>query len=78
MMTDLDELRTKVGNIAHELREAVDMTIELRAGQPQHKGDSIKIWEEFLGGFFGYIKQRSRESKDNLLAGISWTRLKLF
>lgn len=77
-MADLDELRTKVADIARELREAVDMTIELRARSPQHKGEAIKIWEEFLGGFFGYIKQRSRESKDNLLAGVSWTKLKLF
>ncbi len=77
-MADLDELRAKVEGIAHELREAVDMTIELRARSPQHKEAAIKIWEEFLGGFFGYIKQRSRESKDNLLAGVSWTRLKLF
>ncbi len=77
-MAELDELRTKVADIARELREAVDMTIALRARSPRHKDDAIKIWEEFLGGFFGYIKQRSRESKDNLLAGVSWTRLKLF
>ncbi len=77
-MADLNELRAKVDGIAKELREAVDMTLELRAQSPQHKGDAIKVWEDFLAGFFGYIKQRSKEAKDNLLAGVSWTRMKLF
>jgi hypothetical protein len=77
-MADLDELRAKLAGIAADLRAAVDMTIELRARSPQHKGAAIKVWEDFLSGFFGYIKQRSREAKDNLLAGVSWTRMKLF
>jgi hypothetical protein len=77
-MVDLDELRAKLDGIAKEVREAVDMTIELRAQSPQHKGEAIKVWEDFLGGFFGYIKQRSKEARDNLLAGVSWARLKIF
>lgn len=77
-MADLDELRAKVAGIGRELQVAVDLTIELRSRSPQQKEEVIKIWEEFLGSFFGYIKQRGREAKDNLLAGVSWTRLKLF
>lgn len=77
-MADLEELRVRIAGIGRELQEAVDLTIELRARSPQQKGEVIKIWEEFLGSFFGYIKQRSREAKDNLLAGISWTKMKLF
>lgn len=76
-MATVEILREKITRISQELREAVDMSIELRANS-QNKAEVIKVWEEFLGGFFGYIKQRSRESKDNLLAGISWTRLKIF
>lgn len=77
-MANLDELRAKLTGIAEDLRAAVDMTLELRAQSPLHKGDAIKVWEDFLGGFFGYIMQRSREAKDNLLAGVSWTKMKLF
>lgn len=77
-MADLEALRAKMAGIGRELQAAVDLSIELRARSPQQKEEVIKIWEEFLGSFYGYIKQRGRETKDNLLAGVSWTRLKLF
>lgn len=77
-MADIEELRRKMASITRDLQAAVDLSIELRASSPQQKGEVIKVWEEFLSSFFGYIKQRSREAKDNLLAGVSWTRLKLF
>lgn len=77
-MATLQALKEKMAGITGQLQEAVDLSIELRAQSPQNKTEVVKVWEEFLGGFFGYIKQRSRESKDNLLSGIAWTRLKLF
>ena len=70
-MAELDTLRAKITALTRELHEAVDLSIELRAQSPQAKAEVVKIWEEFLGGFFGYIKQRSREAKDNLLAGLA-------
>ncbi|MDF2570175.1 MAG: hypothetical protein K0R55_1779 [Sporomusa sp.] len=77
-MATIELLQQKILNANRELQEAIDMSIELRHQSPQNKGEVAKIWEEFLGHFFGYIKKRSKESKDNLLAGISWARLKLF
>lgn len=77
-MATIEMLHQKITNVTQELHEAIDMSIELRHHSPEMKGEVMKIWEEFLGQFFGYIKRRSKESKDNLLAGISWTRLKLF
>ncbi len=77
-MATSEMLQQKMGNAMQNLREAVDLSIELRAQSPQNKSEVIKLWEDFLGQFFGYIKQRSKEAKDNLLAGISWTRLKIF
>ncbi|MDR3565648.1 MAG: hypothetical protein P4N59_30000 [Negativicutes bacterium] len=74
----MELLQNKIAAVTKDLREAVDLSIELRSQSPQVKTEVVKLWEEFLGNFFGYIKQRSRESKDNLLAGIAWTRLKLF
>jgi len=74
----IDTLRQKIQAAGKEICEAVDMSIELRRQSPEIKSEVVKVWEGFLGNFFGYIKQRSKESKDNLLAGISWTRLKLF
>ncbi len=77
-MATMESLREKIACATKELHGAVDLSIELRAQSPQNKAEVIKVWEEFLGGFFGYIKQRGKESKDNLLAGITWTRMKLF
>ncbi|QDR82382.1 hypothetical protein [Sporomusa termitida] len=77
-MATIELLQQKIVNASRELNEAIDMSVELRRHSPQTKTEVMKIWEEFLGQFFGYIKKKSKESKDNLLAGISWTRLKLF
>jgi hypothetical protein len=74
----IEMLHQKITNATHDLHEAIDMSIDLRRHSPEVKKEVMKIWEEFLGQFFGYIKKKSKESKDNLLAGISWTRLKLF
>lgn len=71
-------LAEKLSGLSRELKEAVDISIQLRAQSVQNKNDVARLWEEFLGQLFGYIKQRSKESRDNLLAGISWTRMKLF
>jgi hypothetical protein len=71
-------LKDHLGKALQQLHEAVNLSIVLRAQSPQDKTDVIRLWEDFLGQLFGYIKQRSKESKDNLLAGISWTRMKLF
>ncbi|SEP19916.1 hypothetical protein [Propionispora vibrioides] len=77
-MADLQDLKEKVSAISKELREAVDLSIELRRQSPKDKSEVIVVWELFLKDFFGYVKQRSKEAKDNLLSGVSWTRLKFF
>lgn len=77
-MADISILKAQLGKTLQELHKVVDLSIELRAQSPREKAEVIQLWEDFLGQFFGYIRQRSKESKDNLLAGISWTRMKLF
>jgi len=71
-------LSEKFSRITTELREAVDLSIIIRRESPQSKQGTILLWEQFLSQLFSYIKQRSKETKDNLLSGISLTRLKLF
>lgn len=77
-MAKVSELKENLSRTAADLRTAVDLSIELRAQSTENRAEVIKLWEEFLGQLFGYIKQRSKETRDNLLAGISWTRMKLF
>ena len=71
-------LGEKFSHIAAELKAAVDLSIVIRRESPENKHETILLWEAFLSQLFGYIKQRSKESKDNLLSGVSLTRLKLF
>jgi len=77
-LATVEALQGKIAGITKELHEAIDLSIELRAQSAKDKAEVVKVWEEFLGEFFGYIKKRSQQSKDKLLAGISWTRLKIF
>lgn len=71
-------LTTLLRQILRDLRTAIDMTIEVRRQSQQDKNQTIVLWEEFLSSFFGYIKQKSKENKDNLLSGISLTRMRFF
>lgn len=77
-LADINTLKDHLGKALQQLHEVVDLSITLRAQSPQDKAEVVHLLEDFLGQFFGYIKQRSKESKDNLLAGISWSRMKLF
>jgi hypothetical protein len=77
-MASLEVLKSKLDIVLRSAHEAIDISVELRSQSEKNKGEVSKMWGDFLGGLFGYIKQRSKESKDNLLAGISWTRMKIF
>jgi len=74
----MNELAEKLSTLTHDLRVAVDLSVTLRSQSADQKKQVMKLWEEFLANLFGYIKQKSKESKDNLLSGISWARMKLF
>jgi len=77
-VTKTAELAEMLSRISRDLQSAIDLTIQIRRESPQSRNDTIRLWEDFLGGFFGYIKQRSKETKDNLLSGISLTRMRFF
>ncbi len=74
-MNDSAELLKKKMNLAlSELKEAVDLTAELKLSGPDIKAATNLIWEQFLFEFFNYIKQKSKETKQNILAGIKFPR----
>jgi hypothetical protein len=74
-MEQVAELHERLRRIMTELRAAVDLSIQIRQQSPQAKKDVALLWEKFLGAFLGYLKQRGKESKENLLDGLSWMRL---
>nr|WP_092069992.1 hypothetical protein [Dendrosporobacter quercicolus]NSL48087.1 hypothetical protein [Dendrosporobacter quercicolus DSM 1736]SDM04853.1 hypothetical protein SAMN04488502_10211 [Dendrosporobacter quercicolus] len=77
-LDQLEELTVLLRRISSDLRFAVDLTVRVRSQSQQNKPATISLWEELLSGLFGYIKQKSKESKDNLLSGISLTRMRFF
>jgi len=76
-LANVNELNEKLSRVKMELQQAIDLSVEIRHNNPQVKPEITHIWEEFLGHFLGYIKKRGKETRENLLADISWTRIRL-
>ncbi len=70
-----DALRNKLEAAFLLLKEAVDMTVEIKKKEAGSK-QATRVWEDFLGDFWEYIRLKSRESGCNLLAGVSLSRSK--
>jgi hypothetical protein len=75
MMDRVAELQEKMGHILAELRAAVDLSVQIRQQSPQAKKEVSLLWEKFLSVFLNYIKQKGKETRENLLDGLSWMRL---
>lgn len=71
----MQELHEKLVHILTELRAAIDLSIQIRQQSPQSKKDITHLWEKFLGAFLSYIKQKGKETRENLLDGLSWMKL---
>ncbi|MGQ9556661.1 MAG: hypothetical protein ACUVTU_01730 [Desulfurispora sp.] len=70
----IEELKNKLQQAAGLLREAVDISARLRC-QDSFSKDVGEIWEAFLRDFWSYVRLKSRECGQNLLAGISFWRI---
>lgn len=68
----MEELKAKLDKLYLDIKDVVDLTVEIRRRSPQDKKQTALVWQSFLGSFFKYIKQKSKEEKDNLLSGISF------
>lgn len=70
----LKPVQERLRNALTLLKEAVDLSVSLFV-QGADKNQIGAEWSAFLGEFFSYVKQKSRESKQNLLGWIRWPRL---
>jgi hypothetical protein len=70
MGLELKTLQQKLEEALQLLREAVDISVRIKAQEPKNQA-LIVLWEEFLGQFWSYLRKKSKESGQNLLAGIS-------
>ena len=68
-------LRTKLVDALNPLKEAVEISLQLKSSGTQQQQQEVNdLWSLFLQEFFGYIKDRSRAAKINLLAGIRFPK----
>lgn len=72
---ELQEMHRLLEQASALLRQAVDKAAPLRAQGPEARRLVDREWEAFLGTFVGHLKQKGRERGENLLAGISFSRV---
>ena len=70
----LDHLKQALSH----LDAALHVTILSLKENPNSKTTIGKIWEEFLGIFFGKVRDAGKENRINLLSLISFPKLKKF
>lgn len=76
-MSDITNLENRLNSVMGEITVIIDEIIEIRKDSFENKQLTAKILEEFLSNLYHYIKTTSKESGDNLLAGISLMKIKL-
>lgn len=76
-MSEVKKIEVKLDNIMGEIQEIIDEVIEVRKGSPRNKVETARVLEAFLTDLYQYFKTASKESGDNLLAGISLMKIKL-
>ncbi len=70
----LDHLKQALSH----LDAALHVTISSLKENPNSKTMIGKVWEEFLGIFFGKVRDAGKENRINLLSLISFPKLKKF
>ena len=74
-MTDLIELEKMILDASSKVREAVNISVEIKTQGLDYNKQVAKLWEGFLKNFICYVKQKNRESGHNLMVGISFSKI---
>jgi hypothetical protein len=74
-MSELNELENKMKLSMKSIKECVELSIKIRKESPEAKKRIDKYWEQFLRHFLEYVKRREKETGEELLKGISLTKL---
>lgn len=77
-MPELNDLENKMKAVMRDLKECVDLSIEIRTENQDVKKRIDKYWEQFLSHFLEYVRRREKESGQELLKDISITKLLKF
>lgn len=74
-MTGLDEMARLLQQATDHLHQAVEVGARTRSQGPEARRAVDQQWENFMVDFLGYLKKVGREHNENLLAGVSFTRI---
>lgn len=74
-MADVNELENKLKLTMRELKECVELSIQIRKEDPEAKKRIDKYWEQFLRHFLEHVRRREKESGEELLKGISFWKM---
>lgn len=74
-MADVGELEEILQKTSIKVRQAVDTSISIKASGADANQQVAKMWETFLKEFIGYVKQKGRETGQNLFSGISFHKV---
>ena len=72
---NLNELAGHLQELSGSLRQAVDGSVEMAQEDPEARDHLAGLWEEFLGDFYQHVRTRSRETGQNLLGWLSFSRI---
>ncbi|SFG83691.1 hypothetical protein SAMN05660649_02874 [Desulfotomaculum arcticum] len=76
-MDQMEDLQQKLNQSLVTVRQAVDISANIKAANNPGSSSMVTAeWENFLKQFFSYVKKKSNETGHNLIAGISWSKIR--
>ncbi len=74
-MHSAEDLNVHLSNVLADLRQAIDASIEIKNSDRRKAKEVAAVWENFLGDFIGYVKEKGQSSGQNLIADISFINI---
>lgn len=75
MSNGVEDLGRKLENILGQVKEVVDLSLLIKSRDINGGKHVAALWEDFLRQFFLYVRKRGKETGQNLMNGISLTRI---
>ena len=74
-MAELNELENKMHLVMKDLKECMELSLQIRAEKPEAKKQVNRYWEHFLKHFLEHVRSRAKERGEDLFQGISLVKL---
>lgn len=71
----VEDLGRKLENILRQVKEVVDLSLHIKSRDINGGKYVAALWEDFLRQFFLYVRKRGNETGQNLMNGISFTKI---